>query len=160
MSGNEKRAEHDPLGNQDAAPTSDELLVMAYVDDELDRAARAELESRLVREPALARTLAEQRRVAVAARECAPPEPLESEWRRRESSLAQRGSRGVAWLAIVAGLVLVGGAGAYAVWTSSWSLAARVGVLALGGGALVFFALTLHNRLATRHLDPYVDVKR
>lgn len=168
-SGNDGRAAETGPSDKGTAATktteanaaeTDAMLAMAYADGELDSAARAAFEARWTKEPALALLVANERRLAVVAREFAPPEPLELEWQRLERSALQRAGRRASWSVLVLGLgALTGSAGAF-VWTSGLPLAARIGVSALVLGLLGLLALTLHNRLRTRHLDPYVNVKR
>ena len=58
-------------------PSRDELLAMAYVDDQLDPAAKAEFEGRLSREEALREEVTSLRRLDLIARTAAPPENID-----------------------------------------------------------------------------------
>lgn len=142
------------------APTTDELLAMAYADGELAPDARAQFEARLLAEPRLRTLVAEQRQFAVLARESAPPEPLELERLHVERGAPQ------AFLARL-GRVLLVLACAYALVSLALGLCgARLslplaGAVLLGAAGLGALALRAQRiRSATRHLDPYRNVQR
>ncbi|TAJ11426.1 MAG: hypothetical protein EPO68_14490 [Planctomycetota bacterium] len=144
-------------------PTRDELVAMAYVDGELDgegeRDARAAFEQRLLREPALAREVAELRRLEIAARLALPPAPLEAEWARLRVDRVQALLRRIALLcgvvAALGALALAATRGAPKLepaWLACAALALVCAAAALGA--------VLRTRLRTRAVDPYVHVER
>ncbi len=142
------------------APTTDELLAMAYADGELAPEARATFEARLVVEPRLRALVVDQQQIAVLARDAAPPEPLELERLHVERSVPQ------AFLGAF-GRLLLGLGILYALVSLTLStcnanlrlpLAGAAVFLLAGFGAL---ALRAHRiRSATQHLDPYRNVQR
>lgn len=141
-------------------PTTDELLAMAYADGELSAGARREFETRLAHEAPLRALVADQRRIAVLAREAAPPEPLElaalSFEKRVASALYLLGGRaflllGALWLLTWIALASVEGAWRPPLAGAALLAAAGVGLLLLRARA---------TRRATLHLDPYRDVRR
>ena len=97
-------------------PSADELLAMAYADGELLGTERAHFEQRLAAEPALAREVAQLKRLEVLARHAAPPEPMDHEWERLARSGGQRGLWSAGWLFFGAGVL------GLAAWDSTaWS---------------------------------------
>ena len=141
-------------------PTRDELLAMAYVDDELAPEARAEVERRMATEPTLAREVARYQGLAVLARQVAPPEPMDHEWRRLEREPLHRTSTVAGWVLLCLGAL---GLGAWVVYEL---LIAPIGPLpkalacAVVVGVLVLFLATLRARLRTLPYDPYLEVQR
>jgi len=142
------------------APTTDELLAMAYADGELAPEAERAFEARLAGDARLRVLVADQRRIAVLAREAAPSEPLEL------ASIAIERGAPFSLLAFAgrALLVLAG------LWTILWlclacfesarrpPIAGAALALALGLGLLALRAVLV--RRATVHLDPYRDLRR
>jgi anti-sigma-K factor RskA len=146
--------------DEEAGPSPDELLAMAYVDGEMSVEGRSDFEARLAREPALVREVAAQQRLAVIARAAAPREPIDVEWRRIASSTVSRVGLPLGWT-----LVAVGAAGlavwcAWVVAMSSIGMWPKLLTAALAGGFLLLFLLTVRTRMATRPFDPYDDVQR
>lgn len=141
-------------------PTTDELLAMAYADGELAPEAERVFEARLAVEPRLRVLVADQRRIAVLAREAAPSEPLEL-----ASIEIERGAPFP--LLAFAGRALLVVAG---LWTVLWlsfacfedmrrpPIAGAALALLLGLGLLALRAVLV--RRATVHLDPYRDLRR
>lgn len=145
---------------EDRPPSPDELLAMAYADGELGAEQRAHFEARLQREPALGIEVAAQRRIAVVARDFAPPEPMDYEWERILRSRATRVGLWLAWT-----MIAIGGIGSilfgeFELVQSSAHPAFKVLVTLLVMGVLLLFSLTLRARLRTRKFDPYTEVKR
>ena len=142
-------------------PTRDELLAMAYVDGELDTEERGEVERRMGAEPALAREVAQLQKLAVIARQTAPPEPMDHEWQRLESGFVQPGGRLLGFLfLIVAGLGMAGWLAYEIAVDSEMPLGMKV-LLGLGSlGLFLLFFVVLRGRLRTLPYDPYTEVKR
>ena len=149
------------MTDREREPTRDELLAMAYVDGELDRAAREELERRMADEPALAREVAELKKLEVIARQTAPPEPMDHEWNRLRKGLVHRGGHLVGFLFLALGSI------GLAVWgmigvlrDDETELTAKVLLSLLILGALTLFLVILRGRLRTLPYDPYTEVQR
>lgn len=141
-------------------PTRDELLAMAYADDELDPDARIEFEKRMGSEAALRREVAELKKLAVIARQAAPREPIDDEWDRLDRGLVHRGGLSLGFLALFTGVV---GLAAWLGWqlaTSELQPAVKVLVFLPIGGLVLIFLLVLRARLRTMPYDPYTEVKR
>ena len=141
-------------------PTTDQLAAMAYADGELAGDERRAFEARLAQSPALAREVAQYQRLQVLARQAAPPEPMDHEWRRLWGDPVQRTLALLGWLLAGAGaLTLLGWIG----WSLVVSELELVPKLALGGlllGAALLFVSALRARLRTRPYDPYREIQR
>lgn len=141
-------------------PSRDELLAMAFVDDQLDHEARAAFALRLQSEPELAREVAALQRLDLMAQHAAPAEPIDLAWQAIDSEPAQRAVLGFGWLILFAGIL-----GMLAILVLNfahadlplWQKACLAGVF--GGLSLIFFAI-LRRRLQSRPFDPYTAVKR
>ena len=134
---------------------------MAYVDGELDEAARQEFEARLQSSSELRSEVSELSRLGVLARQAAPPEPMDYEWEAIAGDPVQRAMHPFAWLCTGLGVL------ALAAW-SAWAFLAdesigkaeKATVGLTVGGLLLLFLLVLKNRLRTLPYDPYRDVRR
>jgi hypothetical protein len=142
-------------------PSRDELLVMAYVDDELAPEIRDEMNERLAREPELRRMVAEYQKLEVIARQCAPPEPADHEWDRLEGEVLRRGAFGLGFTLLFVGAVGLIGWATYGVAISEeMSPIAKLLCGALLAGFMLLLLLKLRDRLRIIPFDPYTEVKR
>jgi len=141
-------------------PTQDELLAMAYADGELAPDERARFEERLRSEPALAREVAELRRLELLARHAAPAEPMDHEWERLARSTGQRGLWRAGWLSFGAGLLGLGAWGLTCLESSQASWVPKLLVPLAILGALLLVGAAVRARARTLRYDPYRDVKR
>ena len=141
-------------------PTRDELLVMAYVDDELTPEIRAELEERLANESLLARQVVEYQRLEVLSRQCAPPEPADHEWARLERGRGRRGASGLGWVLFCLGGVGLIGYGIYQIYHSEMGMTGKVLCSSLLAGFLLLLVVRLRDRLHILPFDPYTEVRR
>ena len=142
-------------------PTPDELCAMAYVDGELDAAERAALEARLESDEALAREVAELRGLELIARQMAPPEPIEHEWRRIQATPTHRWSQHLGLVATGIGIAGLGIAAVFQVVTDPGiSLLLKLLGASLGIGLSLLFLGVLRARMQSLPLDPYTQVRR
>lgn len=142
-------------------PTRDELLAMAYVDSELDREAREQFEGRLATDRALLREVSELKRLAVIARNSAPPEPMDHEWNRLEGELLHGGGSKLAYLLMLVGTLGIGGWAIFMILADDeLELVPKILLSCVLGGLAIAFLLTLRARLRTLPHDPYTEVKR
>jgi len=148
------------MTSSDREPSRDQLLAMAYADGELAGEEQRHFEARLAQSPALARDVSHYRRLQALARQVAPPEPMDFEWRRLARDPVQRLLLAAGWtLLVLAGVTLVVW-GEYSIAVSAMPLLPK---LALGGlllGGLLLTAAALRGRLRTRPYDPYTEVQR
>ena len=148
--------EHD----EDTSPSLDELLAMAYVDDELTAEARAQVDQRMEDEPALALAVARYRRLEVLARQVAPPEPMDHEWRRLRRDPVHRAGHGIGWVLLALGAVALAGWCLFELVRADLELVPKLACLGVVAGVLLLFLATLRARLRTLPFDPYVEVER
>ena len=141
-------------------PSRDELLAMAYVDGELSGAERAAFEARLADERPLLGEVAKLKKLAVLARQSAPPEPMDHEWKRLEAEALHAGGSLLAFvLATVGGLGLLGWL-FFELLRSDLELLPKTCLTALLVGLGTLFLITLRARLRTRPYDPYTEIER
>ncbi len=141
-------------------PDRHDLLAMAYADGELPPDERLAFEALLVERPELALEVAEFERLAVMARQCVPPEPMDLEWRSLSRDATQRAlERG--------GRLLCGlGAAGLLAWlglelaASSIAIVGKLALFSCALGALFSWVALARARARTRRLDPYTDVVR
>jgi hypothetical protein len=141
-------------------PTRDELLAMAFADGELTPEAQEQFRARMQNEPALARAVSDHQRLALVARQIAPPEPMDYEWQRIAEAGTSRAWAGLAWALTFVGGLGLGGWAVLEVYQSELDPLAKTLSGALLGGVLLLFLYTLRNRLRTLPYDPYTEVKR
>jgi anti-sigma factor RsiW len=141
-------------------PSRDQLLAMAYVDGELDAAARAAFEQQLSAREDLRLEVVQLQRLEVLARRMAGPEPMDHEWKRLARDPLQRTSTVVGFAALAIGATGLAGWGAFEVWTSDMEPAPKYLLAALCAGALILFLVTLRGRLRTLPYDPYTEIER
>lgn len=141
-------------------PSRDELLAMAYVDDQLDPAARAEFEGRLGQEEALRKEVTSLRRLDLIARTAAPPENIDIAWKEVDESPSQTSIIGLGWIATILGSVGVAAIAIQLVTQARLPLWERVSIICLVSGLTLIFLAIARRRWRTRHLDPYTSVKR
>jgi anti-sigma factor RsiW len=134
---------------------------MAYVDDELAADARVELERRMAGEPALTAQVSAYRKLEVLARQVAPDEPADHEWKRLEREGTQRAGLGVGWALFVGGaLFFYGWLGLELATDDELDLVPKLAIAALVGGFTLLLGMTLRARLRNLPHDPYTEVKR
>ncbi len=141
-------------------PTREELLAMAYADGELALGERRAFEQLLAERPDLSRDVVRYQRLQVLAREAAPPEPMDHEWRRLGRDPRQRALVFLGWaLACLGSLCLLGWAG-WALATSDLALWPKLGLAAVLLGTALLLAAAVRARLRTRPFDPYLEIRR
>ena len=142
-------------------PSRDELLAMAYVDGELADDAVIEFERRLRDEPALVREVAELKRLEVIARQSAPPEPIDHEWKRLEREVLHSGGNFFGFLLAALGtLGLSGWALLELLRNDELTLVPKLLIGMTVAGFALLFLVILRARLRTLPYDPYTEVKR
>ncbi len=141
-------------------PSRDELLVMAFVDDQLAPEVRDELQERMVNEPELRRMVVEYQKLELIARQCAPPEPADHEWKRLEEEVLRRGAFSLGFGLLLAGGVGIIGWTAFAVFQSELDAFGKLFCGALLAGFTLLLILKLRDRLRLLPFDPYTEVKR
>ena len=150
--------------HQTASTTPDDadgIAAMAYVDGELEPAARSQFEERMRTEPSLVHAVAEQRALNILARRIAPLEPADVEWNKLRLEPWYRGARGLGWMLLIAGALVSLALTVFGVATNEGlEISTRVLILVSLLGFLLLFLTVLVRRLRTYELDPYRHVER
>ena len=141
-------------------------LIAGYVDDELTRDERAQVEEHVGSCPDCARELREQRALKEELDKMSFSEPSDAELDRYWQSVYNRLERGAGWLMFTIGAAVVACYGAFilvekTVLDPGVALIFKIGIVALGLGTVVLFVSLLRERLAVRRSDRYSSgVKR
>ena len=141
-------------------PSRDELLAMAYVDDQLDPEGRADFERRLSREEPLRKEVTALQRLDLIARTAAPPENIEIAWKEVDESPSQTSLLSIGWIATVLGALGIAAICTQIIYQARLPLWERASIICLIGGLTILFLAVARRRWRTRHLDPYTSVKR
>jgi len=141
-------------------PSRDELLVMAYVDDELAPEQRRLFQERLAGDPELNRQVCAYRELALLATRMAPAEPGDLEWNRIRSSPLHRGSVGLGWTLLALGGLLFLGWSAVLVLDSDLGTVAKWAISVPAFSFFWLLLIRLRNRRRLVAYDPYTEVRR
>ncbi len=148
------------MNRESEHPSRDELLGMAYVDDELVPQQREQLEQRLANEPELLRQVTAYQKLEVLARHNAPPEPTDLEWERiLDSSIHQAGTR-TGWTLLCAGMIGLFLLGCIATLQADLDAVTKALILAPLLGFTVLLSIRFRDRQRLIPFDPYTEVKR
>jgi ferric-dicitrate binding protein FerR (iron transport regulator) len=140
-------------------------LMMRALDDELNAEERAELDAHLAEQPELRaewQRLSRAREVTMGMKLRNPPEDV---WDGYWTSTYSRIERGVAWILVSVGAIIVG------VWAiREWITAllndtatpapVRYSMIALFVGLLILLISVARHRLNVSKSDPYKDIQR
>lgn len=140
-------------------------LMMRALDDELTVEERAEFNSWLAREPESLeewKRLSRAREVMMGMKLRNPPEEV---WDGYWTSVYSRVERGVAWLLVSVGAIIVGG---WAIWKwieallhdTAMPAPVRYSMIALFVGLLILLVSVARHRFNVRKSDPYKDIQR
>ncbi len=143
----------------------EEALLSAYVDGELSAAEAQQVARRLEEDADARRTVAELRRLKELTNRLQIKEPPAEEWERFWQGHYNRLERSLGWILLAAGLLLVGGWGAFSLLRSLWSDASvppslRWGVTAAVAGLTVLLISVFRERRHRRKTTRYKDVVR
>jgi ferric-dicitrate binding protein FerR (iron transport regulator) len=140
-------------------------LLMRAVDDELSPSERIELDALLAHDPTLRaerERLTRLKEVTGTMKLRNPPEQL---WDDYWNSAYSRLERGIGWILLSFGVIVVGG---WATWQFVAELIAdtgmppliKAGILAGSLGLVILTVSVLRQRLFVRKTDPYKDIVR
>ena len=140
-------------------------LMMAALDGEISFENRAELERGLETDGELRREWESMRRVKEVTAEMGFREPPEEIWGRYWTSVYNKFERGIAWILLSLGTVVVLAYGAWKWVESIWGatdvpLFVRLGILAIAIGLLVLAVSVVREKLFTGKRDPYKEIQR
>ncbi len=151
-------------GNEPGLERQAELMMRA-LDEELTAEERAELENRLAEQPELRaewQRLSRAREVTMGMKLRNPPEEV---WDGYWTSVYSRLERGVGWLLVSIGAIIVG---SWAVWEwitallqdTETPVAVRYSMIALFVGLVILLVSVARHRLSVSKSDPYKDIQR
>lgn len=140
-------------------------LLMRALDGEFDAAERAAFEALLERDDELRaewRRLSRVREATMGLKLRNPPEEV---WDGYWTSVYSRVERGVGWLLLSVGAIVVG---SWAVWRwvgdlladTTLPLAVRYGVLAVFFGLVILLVSVVRHRVSVSRTDPYREIQR
>jgi hypothetical protein len=148
------------MNRESEHPSRDELLVMAYVDDELVAEQRSAFQERLVDEPELLRQVTVYQKLAVMARQAAPPEPSDLEWGRIQGETMHQAGVGLGWTFMCLGLIGLLLVGFIAILQADIGTSLKAMLLAPWFGFGLLLVIRLRDRRRLIPFDPYTDLKR
>lgn len=143
----------------------DRDLLMRALDEELDPAERAAFEHRLAHDPELReewRRLSRAREATMGLKLRNPPEEV---WDAYWTSVYGRAERGVGWILLSFGAIIVG---CWAVWSwigglladEAMPLVVKVGMISMFFGLVVLAVSVVRHRINVLRTDPYKDIQR
>ena len=150
--------------DMDRLDRSRELLMRA-LDDELSAHERRELEELLAEDPELRAERNAFGRLKEVTAEMKLRNPPEQLWDDYWNSGYRRLERGIGWILVSFGVIVVGG---WATWQFVTELIAdtemppliKAGILAGSLGLVILAVAVLRDRLFVRKTDPYKDIQR
>ncbi len=140
-------------------------LMMAALDGELSRQEQADLERLLREDPALRAEWQQLQRVKEVTTTMSLREPPKEIWDRYWLGVYQRFERGLAWILVSFGAIVVLSWGAWEALRELWNdqqlpVLVKAGSFALVVGLVVLVVSVLREKLSIRRTDPYKDVIR
>lgn len=143
----------------------DRDLLMRALDGELDAEERAAFDARLAQDEELRREWRRLSRVREATMGLKLRNPPEDVWDGYWTSVYSRVERGVGWLLLSVGAIVVG---SWAVWRwvgelladSTLPLIVRYGVLAVFFGLVILLVSVVRHRVNVFRTDPYREIER
>ena len=140
--------------------TETQELLMAYVDDEMDRAQRTTFEQRLADDPGLAAEAAEYRELMDMTQSMAVIEPTEQEMRRFWNRFYNRAEWRLGWVMLLSGLLILLGEGIYLLVTGSAGWYIKAAAISALVGVVVLLWNTVRLKIRTSRFDRYRGVMR
>lgn len=136
------------------------VMMMGFLDGELDEGARREFMTQLQADRELAEELAQYKRLSDVASSMRLCEPEDAELERVYAALGARIERGLGFMLIYAGATVLAGFFLYALAIADVHIAVKLGGSLLVVGAALLVASVARGHLAVRRLDRYQGVRR
>lgn len=139
--------------------------LMRALDGELDAAERTAFEARLAEDPELReewRRLSRAREATMGMKLRHPPEEV---WDGYWTSVYSRTERGLGWILVSFGVIVVGGWAAW-IWVgelladTTMPLIVRLGMIAMFTGVVILAVSVVRHRINVLRTDPYKDIQR
>ena len=140
-------------------------LMMAALDGEISSDERSELESLLEQNPEIRREWETMRRVKEVTGAMTYKQPPEEIWDRYWTSVYNRVERGVGWILVSLGAVVVLTYGTWKWLETLWGDAAlplfvKLAILTVAAGFLLLAVSVIREKLFTYRRDPYKEIER
>ena len=141
------------------------VRISGYLDDELSQTEREAFEREVQRDPELARELDAMRAMREVTHSMKLDEFPDQVWDRYWEGTYNRLERGIGWILLSLGAIVLLGAGLYELvltllkdTSDPWWIRAAIGSFC--GGLAILFVSVLRERIFVRRRDPYREVKR
>jgi len=141
------------------------VRISGYLDGELNAAERKTFEQQIDRDPELARELEAMRAMKEVTGSMKLTEFPDTVWDRYWEGTYNRLERGIGWILLSLGAIVLVGFGLYEFAVSllkdagePWWIRAAVGSVSVG--LAILFISVLRERIFVRKRDPYREVKR
>lgn len=140
-------------------------LMMAALDGEITPDERRELDGMLARHPELRREFESMSRVKEVTGAMTYREPPEETWDRYWTSVYNRIERGIGWILVSVGSVVLLAYGAWKWLEAVWGAAGlppvvKFAIMAVATGLLVLAVSVIREKLFTYRDDPYKEIRR
>ena len=142
-----------------------QILLMKAVDEALSPAEKDEFEDLLQASPDLREEWESMRAIKTITNKMTLKEPAKEVWDMYWTNTYNRLERGLAWLLITIGAVLLTGYSGYKFFESFFPdpnipVIVKGGVILLLGGLMALSLSVLREKIFTRKSDPYKEVQR
>ena len=149
----------------DAGTDRNEQLMMAALDGELSDADREELDRALAVDPQLAEEYHKMTQIRQMTRDLAVREPPEEVWQRFPKQALARVERGLGWLLVSFGAVVLAVYGTYQALRELFAdpsvpFLVKAAVAALAAGLTLLLVSIGRERLSSYKHEPYKEVER
>jgi len=140
-------------------------LMMAALDGEISPDERRELDAVIDSHPEVRREYEMLGRVKEVTGTMTYNKPPEEVWDRYWTSVSNRVERGIGWILVSVGAVVVGSYAAWkwleAIWgETGLPLFVRLAILALAAGLLILAVSVVREKIFTYRRDPYKEIQR
>jgi hypothetical protein len=140
-------------------------LMMAALDGEISSDERRELDGVLERYPEIRREWEMMGRLKEVTGAMTYKKPPEEVWDRYWTGVYNRIERGIGWILVSLGAVVVGAYGAWkwleAIWgEAGLPLFVKIAIMTLAVGLLVLAFSVIREKLFTHRRDPYKEIER
>jgi len=147
------------------SPDRFRLLMMAALDRELSSEEEAEFQALLASSPERQREWEEFKRLKEIAMNLRFSQPPQEVWDRYWLNVYNRIERGIGWILVLIGAMIVLFFGGYKaveslILDSKLELFLKIAILAVLAGAVILFVSVAREKLFTRKTDKYKEVQR
>jgi len=152
-------------GNENVDRERVNRLMMAALDGEISTDERADLDRVLERHPEIRQEYRMMQRVKEVTGTMTYREPPEETWDRYWVSIYNRLERGIGWILISVGAVVLLSWGAWEVLGEIWGdtgipLGVKLAIFTVAAGLLILAVSVVREKLFTYRRDPYKEIER